>query len=469
MPKTKLICTIGPATNTYEKLKELKEAGMNIARLNFSHGSYDSHAEVLSTLKRINEESIFPIGILLDTKGPEIRTGDVDTPLDLKMGDTVTVTVKEGYQSEYPTIFVNYVDLITSLNVDDKITLDSGLVNLKVLSKDESSLKCEVLDGGVIKSRRHVNLPGIRVNLPGITDRDREDIIFGLKHDIDFIALSFVRDVEDVKQLKELLKSQGKIGKVKIIAKIEEQEGLRNLEEIAKEVDAIMVARGDLGIEIPMEEIPNVQRNIVRTCAKHGKRVIVATQMLESMIENPIPTRAEVTDVSNAVYQEADAIMLSGETSVGKYPIRTVAQMSKIARITESYPGMGLWGDTVCINKRQHIASAAVQLAEDLKVKGMVVLTESGTTAEYISNCRPTTSKIYAFTFVEKTFQILTLYRGVIPFKMKYYNNPEEALREALRVLKDNEGFQSGEEVVVYSDMLAGNKAVDTIRIYPFQ
>ena len=310
MQKTRIICTIGPATESYEMLRNMYDTGMDIVRLNMSHGNHESHAKVIKHIKTLNKKVEFPIPILLDTQGPEIRTGDLSTDLDLKQGTVVSITARGPMDVEESSFHIHYDDLIETVKVGDKITVDNGLINLEVLEKEERHMQCRVLDGGVLKSKRHVNLPGIRVNLPAITQKDEKDILFGISHDVDFIALSFVREVEDIRQLKQLMGN--KVGKIKIIAKIEDQEGVRNLEEIIRESDGIMVARGDLGVEINLEDLPNVQRKIVRLCAEYGKRVIVATHLLESMIQNPIPTRAEVTDVANAIYEEVDAIMLSG-------------------------------------------------------------------------------------------------------------------------------------------------------------
>ena len=337
MQKTRIICTIGPATESYEMLEKMYEAGMNIARLNMSHGDHESHAKVIQHIKTSTEGEVshpHPP----DTQGPAIRTGDLSNELDLRQGDIVSVTTRGPMDVEESSIHIDYADLLEAVNVGDKITVDNGLINFEVLEKEERLMRCRVLDGGLLKSKRHVNLPGVRVNLPAITHKDTKDILFGLERDVDFIALSFVREAGDIQQLKALMGD--KVGKVKIVAKIEDQEGVRNLEEIIKESDCIMVARGDLGVEINLEDLPNVQRTIVQLCAEYGKRVIVATHLLESMIHNPHPTRAEVTDVANAIYEEADAVMLSGETTVGKYPVKCVEYLRKIALKSETIPGL---------------------------------------------------------------------------------------------------------------------------------
>ncbi|MBF0350012.1 MAG: pyruvate kinase [SAR324 cluster bacterium] len=464
MRKTKIICTIGPATNSYEMLKKLQQSGMNIARVNMSHGDHASHKIVLDHIKKINQESKFPVATLLDTKGPEIRTGDLKEPMTLTQGMLVAVSVDDSLRTEYPLIYVTYQDMVKSMNIGNTVILDSGLINLKVLEKYEKHLICEVTDGGILKGRRHVNLPGTRVNLPSVTDKDKEDIRFGLQNDVDFIAMSFVRSAEDIWELKGFLGEDRH--RVKIIAKIEEQEGLKNAYEIARAADGIMVARGDLGIEIEIEDIPNVQRQLVEMCAKLGKRVIIATQLLETMIDNPIPTRAEVTDVSNAITQEVDAVMLSGETGVGKYPIKALEQLGKIAKKTEQLPGMHLWASLEKLEDRHHMAAAAVKLATDLQLKGIVVLTEFGKSAERIINNRPRHSNIYAFTYLQKTYRTLSLYWGVVPFLTTYFDSPQDALSNAFEILKKSEGFKAGDRVVVFTDIFVKDRTVHSVQLY---
>jgi pyruvate kinase len=319
-----------------------------------------------------------------------------------------------------------------------------------------------VLDGGKLGSKKHVNLPGIRVNLPAITQKDREDILFGIERELDYIALSFVREASDVLQLRELIQQHrpDKASTIKIISKIEDQQGVRNLEEIIKVSDGIMVARGDLGVEIDLAELPNTQRRIVRLCAENGKRVIVATHLLESMIENPIPTRAEVTDVANAVYEEADAIMLSGETTVGKHPIRCVRQLDAIARATEPKAGMGFTKHLVKQSDKEHLAATAVELADSLHAKGIVVVTRHGIMANYVTNCHPQQSPIFAFTNIGVTRRIMTLNRYLFPFKIEFSKDPEETLACAFAELKSKVKLQTGDKVVVISDLLIDQDSV---------
>ena len=381
MRKTKIICTIGPATSSTEILTQLAGAGMNVARLNMSHGDHTFHATVIERIKLLNQTLGHPIAVMVDTQGPEIRTGDRNNDLNLTTGDIVSVVARGTADVEASSIQINYDDLIHDVAIGDKITVDNGLINLEVLEKNPPVIKCRILDGGILKSKKHVNLPGIRVNLPAITAKDKRDIALAVKHGADFIALSFVRNKDDIDELRLILGKDNQ--SIKIIAKIEDQEGLTNLESIIEASDGIMVARGDLGVEIPIEVLPRVQRRIVRQCAVHGKRVIVATHMLESMIENPMPTRAEVTDVANAVYEEADAIMLSAETTIGKYPVRCVEMLDKIARSIEKSRGLLFTENLAMDTDKQEIAAAAVKLAESIGAKAIIVPTRTGRMANY--------------------------------------------------------------------------------------
>jgi pyruvate kinase len=462
MRKTKIICTLGPATSSYETLAAMHEAGMDIIRLNMSHATHKWADRMIEHVVELNKHTPFPVGILLDTQGPEIRTGVRESDLDLKAGDEISITVRDGVDVEESSIRINYDELIETVNVGDKITVDNGLINLEVLEKDNNRMRCTVLDGGKLGSKKHVNLPGIRVNLPAITQKDREDILFGIERELDYIALSFVREASDVLQLRELIQQHrpDKANTIKIISKIEDQQGVENLEEIIKVSDGIMVARGDLGVEIDLAELPNTQRRIVRLCAEYGKRVIVATHLLESMIENPIPTRAEVTDVANAVYEEADAIMLSGETTVGKHPIRCVRQLNAIARATEPKPGMNFTRNLVKNSDKEHLAATAVELADSLLAKGIVVVTRHGIMANHVTNCHPQQSPIFAFTNIGVTRRIMTLNRYLYPFKIEFSKDPEETLARAFAELKVKAGLQTGDKVVVISDLLIDQDSV---------
>lgn len=461
--KTKIICTIGPATGSFPMLEKLAQAGMDIVRLNMSHGDHESAAKVIKSIKTLNRKIHHPVAVLVDTQGPEIRTGDLASDLELRNGSVITISVRDSTSVEESSFHIHYDDLIETVEVGDRITVDNGIINLEVLEKGSMGLmKCKVIDGGVLKSKRHVNLPGIRVNLPAITKKDREDILFALDQGADFIALSFVREAEDIRQLKELMGD--KVGKVKIIAKIEDQSGVKNLDEIIAESDGIMVARGDLGVEINIAQLPNVQRLIVQRCAEEGKRVIVATHLLESMIENPIPTRAEVTDVANAIYEEVDAVMLSGETTVGKYPVRCVEQLVQIAEASEAGIGLKFTENLKKTSDKQYLARTAVDLAESLFAKGIVVITRRGFMADYVTNCHPQHTRIYAFSNDSQTRRRLILNRNLSAYRTAFSNDPEKTLQTAFDTLKEKAGLEMGDKIVVISDVLAGI-GIDAIQI----
>lgn len=455
MRKTKIICTIGPATESIEMLEKLAHAGMNVARLNMSHGDHESHAKIIQAIQSLNKRLSHPIAVLLDTQGPEIRTGDMVNDLHLTEGDTISIVARGAEDVESTSIHVNYDDLINDVNVGDMITVDNGLINLEVLSKEDRIMRVKVIDGGLLKSKRHVNLPGIRVNLPAITDKDRRDIEFGIQQGVDFIALSFVRQADDIHELRELLGDRA--DKIKIVAKLEDQEAITNMVEIIAAADGIMVARGDLGVEIPLEVLPRVQRRIIRTCAEMGKRVIVATHMLESMIENPIPTRAEVTDVANAVYEEADAIMLSGETTVGKYPVKCVEILDRISRSTESSRGLRFTDKLVLDGDKQQIAMAAVNLAESIAAKAIIVPTRRGRMANRVTNCHPQESIICAFTDDSRTRRQLVMNRNVLSYQIEFSDDSEKTLAAAAAIMIQRNEFSPDDRVVVISDALAGS------------
>ena len=462
MRKTKIICTIGPVTESYEMLEQLANAGMNVVRLNMSHGDHESHARVIKAVRTLNKKRHHPIAVLIDTQGPEIRTGDIHNELDLKQGDEISVVARGEDDVEASSIRINYENLIDDVEIGDKITVDNGLINLEVLSKEDRVMRCRVVDGGVLKSKRHVNLPGIRVNLPAITEKDKRDIEFAIEQEVDFIALSFVRDAEDIHQLHQLLGD--KADKIQVISKIEDQEGVKNVREIIKVSDGLMVARGDLGVEIAIEKLPRVQRRIIRLCAQEGKRVIVATHMLESMIENPMPTRAEVTDVANAVYEEADAIMLSGETTIGKYPVKCVEILDRIARSIELSRGLRFTDNLILKNDKEEIAAAAVKLAESIKAKAIIVPTRRGRMAGYVTNCHPQAPIICAFTNDSRTRRQLVLNRNVLSFRINFSEDPEKTLATAANILIELAEFTPEDRLVVISDALAGS-GIDAIQI----
>ena len=435
--RTKIICTIGPATESLSALRKLYENGMNVARINMSHATHKSAKVIIDRINKINKEQKIQsgkIGILLDTQGPEIRTGDTELPLELNVGEEVTLTVRDEVDVETSSIKINYKDLIHSVSEGSRISVDNGLINFMVLSKDAETLRCKVLDGGKLGSKRHVNLPGVRVNLPSLTAKDLEDISFGIKNKVDFIALSFVRNADDLHKLQEIL--DRKKSYAKIIAKIENQEGLDNIHDISKAAWGVMVARGDLGIETSLVDLPNIQRRIMYACAKWGRRSIVATHLLESMIENPTPTRAEVTDIANAIYEGADAIMLSGETSVGKYPSECVNLLKSIAEKTEKFRTLGYEKNFVPNSDWQHIGVAAKNLAESINADGIIAITRTGKTANYISNSKPHGIPIFTFTGNKKTLNQLSLVGSTVPFYLSNLSDHDATLIKVTKILK---------------------------------
>ena len=463
--RTKIICTIGPATASFEALKALYEAGMDIVRINMSHSDHESAAKIINWIKTLNRHVNYPVPVLLDTQGPEIRTGVLETPMELNSGDVVALSVRDGDLVEQRSIHVNYTELVDVVEVGRIITVDNGLMNFRVLQKKDHQLTCEVIDGGTLGSRKHVNLPGVRVNLPAITSKDRDDIAFGMANDVDFIALSFVRSPDDVVELQQLLGRKRQ--STKIVAKIEDQEGVNNIHQIVAVADGVMVARGDLGIETDIADLPNVQRRIVHACARQGKRCIVATHLLESMIDNPIPTRAEVTDVANAIYEGVDAVMLSGETSVGQYPNRCVEQLSNIADRTERFPGLGYEKALEIEGDKQHVAVHAVALAESVEAAGIIVITRRGIVADYVTAARPQHVPIFAFTNDSQTRRRLALNRSVYAHRIAFSSDPEKTLQRAFDVLK-KEGFSLDAKLVLISDVLADQptEAIQIRRLY---
>jgi pyruvate kinase len=463
--KTKIIATIGPSTNKYKSLQDLHTAGMNVARINMSHASQADAATVIKLINKLNKnqaELYGPVGTLLDTQGPEIRTGINQSDIDLKTGDIVNLTIRDDIDVETSSIKINYKGLIKSVAKGSKISIDNGLLNFKVLAKDNENLKCKVIDGGTLGSKRHVNLPGVRVDLPSITKKDRKDINFGIEHNVTFIALSFVRSAQDVLNLRSILKR--KKSSIKIIAKIENQEGLDNIHEITKAADIVMVARGDLGIETDLADLPNIQRRIMYATAKWGRRSIVATHLLESMIHNPTPTRAEVTDVANAIYEGADAVMLSGETSIGKYPIQCIKMLKKIASKTEHFRTLGYEKFLQNNSDWQNIAKGARDLAERINADGIIVITRSGQTANVVSNTKPFRMPVYAFTNSRNTFLHLSLIGGMKPYFIKSITNQSLTIEKMKTILLASQKSKKSLKFVLIAGIYSASHT-DSIQI----
>lgn len=463
MRKTKIIATLGPATESPEMISRMIAAGVNIFRLNMSHGAHDWVREVVERIRTAAKAQGAHTAILMDTQGPAIRTGDLPAALDLHPGQKFWLTVRGETSEELHSVDVNYDNLVNDISVGDTVLVDNGEIEMKVLGKDQNRIECEVLTRGTLRSRRHINLPGVKVNLPALTGKDLADVALGLELKVEYIALSFVREAKDVRQLRAVVE-RAPVQPI-LVAKLEDQEAVRNMNEIIAEADAVMVARGDLGIEIPYEELPIVQRRIVKTCLKEGKPVIVATHMLESMIANPVPTRAEITDVANAVYEQADAIMLSGETTVGKYPLKCVEVFDRIARRIEKSGGANFQVNADLTTARQKLVKSAVVMANEVRATGLLVFTVRGTMAGYAAWMRPHYSRIFAVCPSEQVARHMALNWGIYPIVLPFRQRESEPLiGEALRVLASAGRLQNGDPVVIVSSIAAGTGHVDAIQ-----
>lgn len=416
MLRTKIVCTVGPASEKQAVLLKMMQAGMNVARLNFSHGTHEEHARRLYQIRECARLAGKNIALMLDTKGPEIRLGYLEKePLLLETGKKIVLTVDDvkGNENILPVV---YKGLPGDVCPGDRILVDDGLIELRVLDKNRRNVECEIINGGEIRSRKGINLPGVTVNIPAVTDRDVSDILFGIKHGMDFIAASFIRKANDVLAIRQIVEESG--GGLDIIAKIENREGLNNIDEIIRVADGVMVARGDLGVEIPVEEVPLVQKTIIEKCNQAGKPVIIATQMLESMIHNPRPTRAEATDIATAIFDGADAIMLSGETAIGSYPVEAVQTMANIAGKAESSPK---YRELLKHRNRVNactvtdaISHATCSISGDLGAAAIITSTESGYTARMVSKYR-SLAPVVAVTPEETVLRKMALVWGVQP------------------------------------------------------
>ena len=462
--QTKIVCTLGPASSAPDQIEELAGAGMNVARLNMSHGDHASHGKVIRSVQELNARMDHPVALLLDLQGPAIRTGDRLGHLSLEVGQEFHVTVGPDKDPEERTIHVDYQDMVHQLNAGDRITVDNGLINLEVLEVGERDIRCRVRDGGVLGSRRHINLPGVRINLPSITKQDVDDIRFGVANDIDFLAVSFVRSATAVRDARRILAEAGG-HHVRIIAKIENQEGLDHLDEIIDAADGIMVARGDLGVEVEFEMLPAAQRDMVRRCALAGKPVILATHLLESMIESPMPTRAEVTDVANAVFEQVDAVMLSGETATGKYPARCVTVLDRIARRTEQERALELHLDRDPQSIRDELARSACLLADSLEARAIIVMTMQGRMGHLVSSFRPRHATVYAFTSTDIVRRRLWLSRAVVPFTIDLTDEPEQTVRNSLDLLRGRGLLVTGDTAVIVANVTTSEGQSNAIQV----
>ena len=460
MKKTKVVCTMGPNTNDRELLKKLIENGMDVARFNFSHGDHEEQKSRMDLLKELRQELNTNTAILLDTKGPEIRTGVLKggKRIMLKAGEQFTLTTEE-IEGDESKVSSTYEGLVQDVDAGRVILIDDGLIELKVVGKSEKEIFCEVINGGELGERKGVNVPNVAVRLPAITEKDKDDIRFGVEQGIDFIAASFVRNAECVLEIKAYLKELG-APYVPIIAKVENAEGIKNIDEIIRAADGVMVARGDLGVEIPAEEVPYLQKMIIQKCNMNFKTVITATQMLDSMMRNPRPTRAEVTDVANAVYDGTDAVMLSGETAQGKYPLEALQMMVHIIQNTEQhldYEGMlEKTGGHLKSGVSSAIGYSSVLAASNLNAKCIITPSVSGATARVVSNLRPR-QVILGVTPNERTLRRMSIYWGVKPIKSQAFNTTDDICDGAIELAKVKQFVETGEIVVITAGIPSPN------------
>lgn len=469
MRRTKIVCTIGPATSSEERLEQLMRVGMNVARINFSHGTHDEHAQAIERIRSVSARLGCPIAILQDLQGPKIRTGRLQDGQAVLLKDDAEVTITtRPVSGDAQTIATTYQPLPQDVKVGDRILLEDGLLELCVVGYDDSDVRCRVVHGGLLKEHQGINLPGVAVSAPALTEKDREDLRFGVMHDVDYVALSFVRKPEDVLEAKHLIRQfqaelheqTGKKSQVTIplIAKLEKPEAISRLEEILSVVDGVMVARGDLGVEMAPEKVPLIQKRIISKCNDYGLPVITATQMLESMISNPRPTRAEASDVANAILDGTDAVMLSGETAVGAYPVEAVEMMVRIALETEAGNRTALQPQCRRLTQAHAVSHAARALSEETSVQSIVVFTRSGTSAHLISKDRPRTA-ILAYTPSERVYRQLALWWGVWPHRIEMRGTTEELIAVVEQRLQEDKLVKRGEHVVIMGGLPVASQA----------
>ncbi|MCL1975924.1 MAG: pyruvate kinase [Firmicutes bacterium] len=453
MRKTKIICTVGPACASEEMLKKMILAGMNVARINFSHGVRTEHAKTIGRLKKLRQELNLPLAILLDTKGPEIRTRKLqDGSCELIAGNEFILTTNELLGNS-AMVSTTYMHLPRNLCANDVIFIDDGLIELKVKSTTETDILCDIVSGGILKDSKSINVPGVSIDMPFLSENDKADLLVGVENNVDYIALSFVRTAQDVKEARRFLQNNGNFD-IGLIAKIENSAGVKNIEEIINIADGIMIARGDMGVEIAFEELPSIQKNIIARCCRAGKKVITATQMLESMIHNHLPTRAEVTDVANAIYDGTSAVMLSGETAIGEFALKSLETMSKIAEKTESKIDYSTFGK----HEYHHVSlgggitnaigDATCRAAQDLGAAAIIVVTLNGNSARTISSFRPGIP-IIALTPNEKVYMQMALSWGITPLMNGFIQNEQDLFSEVLNKVEESGFVKSGDIVVI--------------------
>jgi len=464
MRKTKILCTLGPATESPEVIAELIAKGADVMRLNMSHASHDWVRMVYARVREAAAATKREIAVLMDLTGPSIRTGDVEQPWQLQVGDVVEFRCRpEATPSTQYSVTVNYPDLGKDLKAGDVIMVDGGMIQIKATEVTQKHVTGTVLTKGEMKSRRHINLPGIPVRLPPLTQKDYSDLDLGVELGVDYFALSFAREPGHIQHLQLLIEQ--KRSKARVIAKIENKQALDNIDALVESSGGIMIARGDLGSEMPIEDLPLIQRQIVERCSYHGRKVIVATQMLESMIENPVPTRAEVTDIFNAVIEQVDCVMLSGETSVGRYATKCVEVLhTVISRIEKKYPSGRFASDAPLKTNKHKTVKAAIALANSIEGSKLLVFTLRGVMAHLLAHQRPEFAPIFAFTPNLHVSRTLVTARGVHPFVLSFEEgNPEKSIREALDILRRDNFIKPGDPLVILSDALYDGVNVDAI------
>ena len=467
MRKTKIICTIGPSSENEAVLAAMCQEGMNVARLNFSHGTHEEHKKKIDLIKHVREKLDMPIAIMLDTKGPEYRIGTfANDKITVQAGDTFTFTTEE-IEGDETRVSVNYKDLVKNLSLGDRILVNNGLVIFEVTELNGCNVICRVITGGVLSNRKSMSFPNKVMSGPYLSERDKADLLFGIENDVDFVAASFVSKAEDLIELRDFLYANG--GKnIDIVAKIENRSGVENIDEICKYCEGVMIARGDLGVEIPFVEVPAIQKYLISKCRLLGKRVITATEMLETMIYNPRPTRAEISDVANAVYDGSSAIMLSGESAAGKYPVEAVKVMAEIAEYTEqqtSYKKRFLSADFQIQSMLDAMSHATCSMAIDVDAKGIVVSSVSGKTAMMISRFRCPVP-IIGMTTNRKVWRKLALSWGVYPAMTEEFTSMDVVFYHALAGAKQILGLQKGDRVVLTGGPINGKSGnTNTIKV----
>jgi pyruvate kinase len=466
--RTKIIATLGPATESEEMLIKLIQGGVDVVRLNMAHAKHDWTRMIIRRIRIAAKKAGQEVAVMMDIKGPEIRTGDLEIPIELQPGEIFDFTVKPGAERENAveirSVDVNYRNLVNDIHIGDTVLVDNGLIRLEVLEKHDAHIRCRVLTPGHLSSRRHINLPGVNVDLPSFTEKDRGDTLVGIEEGIDFVALSFVRSANDITQLRGFLREHKSTAR--IVAKIEDQTAIANLDEIIRATDVLMVARGDLGIEVPMQELPVIQRRAVRTCLSIGRPVIIATHMLESMISQPMPTRAEITDVANAAYEQADCVMLSGETTIGKYPLECVAALDLITRRIEEEIASDFPEPAVFLDERMKLLRSAVIMANEMPHSVLLCFTRKGVTAAGLAAHRPAHAPVLAFTDTVETQRHLKIVRSVEPYLLQPFGDPEKTIGRAIAVLLKAGRVKAGDKIVIISDLYTpSNQRFDSIQL----